>query len=91
MMKECIIRMNKNYIKNIDEIFTQNLQHLLLTKNISVIGCGGQGGYILEYLIRLGVKSIRFWDGDIYEETNLNRQIGCTQKTLGLKKANVLK
>lgn len=82
--------MINKYIKNIDEIFTEDLQYILLNKNISVVGCGGQGGYILEYIARLGVKSISFWDGDIYEESNLNRQIGCTQNTLGLNKAKVL-
>lgn len=83
--------MKQRYIKNIDEIFTKNLQNLLLTKNIGVIGCGGQGGYILEFLIRLGVKSISFWDGDVYDTTNLNRQIGCTEATIGLNKALILK
>lgn len=78
------------YQKNIDEIFTENLQNQLLTKNIGVIGCGGQGGYILEYLIRLGVKSISFWDGDNYEKSNLNRQIECTELTIGKNKAKIL-
>lgn len=77
----------KKYSKNIDELFTEDLQYQLLTKNIGVIGCGGQGGYILEYLSRLGIHSISFWDGDNFEESNLNRQIGCTQLTLGQNKA----
>ena len=75
------------YNKNFDEIFTENLQNELLTKKIAVIGCGGQGGYILEFLVRLGVKSILFWDGDTYENSNLNRQIGCTELTIGMNKA----
>lgn len=82
--------MENRYQKNIDEIFTESVQQTLLTKNIAVIGCGGQGGYILEFLIRLGVNSIIFWDGDIYSESNLNRQFGCTEKTIGQNKAKVL-
>ena len=82
--------MNIRYIKNIDKVLTESIQKDLLTKNIAVVGCGGQGGYILEYLIRLGVKSITYWDGDIYSESNLNRQIGCTEKTIGLNKVDVL-
>lgn len=78
------------YSKNIDEIFTENIQNILLDKNIAVIGCGGQGGYILEFLARLGVASIAFWDGDFYDETNLNRQSGCFNSTLGRNKATVL-
>lgn len=82
--------MEKRYNKNIDDIFTINLQDLLLTKTVSVIGCGGQGSYILEFLVRLGVKTIYFWDGDYYEESNLNRQLGSTEKVLGKNKAQIL-
>ena len=80
--------MDIRYQKNIDEIFTQELQNKLLQKNIGVIGCGAIGGYILEYLSRLGVNSISFWDGDTYEISNLNRQIGCTENTIGLNKSS---
>lgn len=83
--------MQVRYQKNIDEIFSEDLQKILLTKKIAVIGCGGQGGYIIEYLARLGVKEITFWDGDIFEESNLNRQLGCTIDTIGYKKAVVMK
>lgn len=82
--------METRYNKNIDIILTEDIQVNLLTKTIAVIGCGGQGGYILEYLVRLGVSSIVFWDGDTYSESNLNRQIGCTEKTIGLNKAKVM-
>ena len=30
-----------NLGRNIDEIFTESIQEILLTKNIAVIGCGG--------------------------------------------------
>ena len=83
--------MEARYQKNIDDIFSEQLQEQLLTKTIAVIGCGGAGGYILEFLIRLGVKEIIFWDGDIFSESNLNRQLGCTLSTLGQNKALVLK
>lgn len=82
--------MNIRYQKNIDEILTEEIQNLLLTKNIAVIGCGGQGGYTLEYLARLGVKSIVFWDGDCFDESNINRQIGCLETSLGQNKAKVM-
>lgn len=82
--------MEIRYEKNIDEIFSEQLQTILLTKSIAVIGCGGQGGYVIEYLIRLGVKSLLIWDGDIFEESNLNRQIGCTLNTIGKNKAEIM-
>lgn len=83
--------MQTRYIKNIDTILTEDIQSLLLTKKIAVIGCGGQGSYLLDFLARLGVSEIYFWDGDNYEESNLNRQLGCTLNTIGENKAITLK
>ena len=81
----------EQYIKNIDnDTFPEEVQNILSSKNIAIIGCGGQGGYIIDFLARLGVNSISFWDGDNYETTNLNRQIGCVQSTLGQNKAEAM-
>ena len=81
--------MEIRYQKNIDEILNEKVQNNLLTKKIAVIGCGGQGSYILDYLVRLGVHTLIFWDGDVYSESNLNRQLGCTEKNIGQNKAKV--
>lgn len=78
------------YNKNIDSIFTEELQQNLLTKKIAVIGCGGNGGYILDFIARLGVNSIYFWDGDKYTYSNINRQIGCNEQTINQNKATVM-
>lgn len=58
----------------------------LRDKAVFLAGCGGLGGYLLEHLLRLGVGRITVCDGDVFEETNLNRQLLCTQETLGLPK-----
>ena len=42
----------------------------LQSKTVAVIGCGGLGGYLIEYLTRIGVGSIRCVDGDVFEESN---------------------
>lgn len=63
----------ERYIKNIGWISEED-QANLLTKSIAVIGCGGNGGYILESLARLGVKRLVFFDGDNFELSNINRQ-----------------
>lgn len=44
-------------------------------KNIKVMIAGaGIGSYIAECLVRLGVENIYIFDGDVVEESNLNRQ-----------------
>ena len=61
-------------------------QDQLAQATVAVIGCGGLGGYIIEELTRLGVGHLIIIDGDSHEETNLNRQLTATEKTLGSPK-----
>lgn len=60
---------------------------LLRTKKVAVIGCGGLGGYLAEYLARIGVGAIRVVDGDVFEKTNLNRQLLSLPENMGKSKA----
>ena len=61
----------------------------LAAKRIVVVGCGGLGGSVIEALARIGVGHLRVVDGDVFDESNLNRQILCTEATVGQKKALV--
>lgn len=56
-------------------------------KRLLIAGCGGIGGYLVEYLLRLGIGALVAADGDRFEETNFNRQLYCTEETLGRYKA----
>lgn len=58
----------------------------IMDSKVCVIGCGGLGGYAIEMLARLGVGNITVVDGDIFEESNLNRQILSSQSNLGSSK-----
>ena len=60
---------------------------LLRGKTVAVIGCGGLGGYLIEFLARIGIGHIRCVDGDVFEESNLNRQLLSTVPLLGNSKA----
>ena len=66
-------------------------QEKLAQKNVLVVGCGGLGGYIIEFLGRIGVGRITAADGDVFIESNLNRQILSTEQTLGRPKAECAK
>lgn len=54
---------------------------------VAVIGCGGLGGHILEMLARLGIGHITAIDGDVFETSNLNRQLLSHPGNLGQSKA----
>jgi molybdopterin/thiamine biosynthesis adenylyltransferase len=61
-------------------------QELLMSKRVLVVGCGGLGGYIIEFLGRIGVGHITAVDGDVFSVSNLNRQLLSTGETLGKPK-----
>lgn len=68
---------------------TEAEQTLLSGKTVAIIGCGGLGGHLIELLTRVGIGSIRAVDGDVFEESNLNRQLLAVMDTLGRSKAEV--
>ncbi|MGE5630320.1 MAG: HesA/MoeB/ThiF family protein [Caulobacteraceae bacterium] len=74
--------------------YARNMQMLTAEENtrlkdfkVCVIGCGGLGGYVIEMLGRLGIGYITAVDGDVFEESNLNRQILSDAESLGMSKA----
>lgn len=62
-------------------------QEKIKISRVFVAGCGGLGGYILEFLVRIGVGYITACDGDVFAESNLNRQLLSTMPLLGVSKA----
>ncbi|MBQ6454821.1 MAG: HesA/MoeB/ThiF family protein [Eggerthellaceae bacterium] len=79
---------------NLEHRYDRNIQALsieecaaLATKRVAIVGCGGLGGLVIEALARIGVGFLRVIDGDVFEESNLNRQLLCTEAVLGREKA----
>ena len=60
-------------------------------KKIVLVGLGGVGLYALENLVRAGIQRFVLIDGDVFEPSNLNRQLYATLDTLGQKKAEAAK
>ncbi|MEI6509493.1 MAG: HesA/MoeB/ThiF family protein [bacterium] len=63
----------------------------LLRSRVSVVGLGGLGGWVAEVLARAGVGFLSLVDGDLFVETNLNRQLFSSTRNLGQNKAKVAK
>ena len=82
--------MEARYIRNIPAL-TERECFLLRTKRVLVVGCGGLGGHIIDQLARIGVGSLRVVDGDVFEESNLNRQLLSDVTRLGQRKTDVAK
>jgi adenylyltransferase/sulfurtransferase len=54
---------------------------------VAVIGCGGLGTPVIQYLAAAGVGQMTLYDDDVVEASNLNRQILHAEADLGRRKA----
>jgi len=79
---------------SIEERYKRNMPTLteadifaLRKATVLVAGCGGLGGYAIEILARTGIGKLVVADGDTFSESNLNRQLLCTEENLGQLKA----
>lgn len=68
------------------EIFTEEEQELLRTTPVVIVGCGGLGGTIIEQFVRAGFERLTIVDQDVFDETNLNRQIRSNLDTINKSK-----
>lgn len=58
----------------------------LLESTVMVIGLGGLGGSILEQISRAGFGTIIGVDPDVFDQSNLNRQLLSTEHAIGEEK-----
>lgn len=63
----------------------------LKASHVALFGLGGVGGYCLEALVRAGVGELDLYDGDVFDSSNLNRQLLSTTNVLGREKTEVAK
>ena len=78
--------MEPRYLRNVPALSRDECA-LLRKKKIAVIGCGGLGGHLIDLLARLGIGSILAVDGDVFDASNLNRQLLSQISLLGTEKA----
>ncbi|MBE5936237.1 MAG: tRNA threonylcarbamoyladenosine dehydratase [Lachnospiraceae bacterium] len=62
----------------------------LYNSRVAVFGIGGVGGHVVEALVRSGVGYIDIIDKDDVSESNINRQLIATTKTVGKAKVDVM-
>jgi molybdopterin/thiamine biosynthesis adenylyltransferase len=61
-------------------------QARLLSSRIVIVGLGGLGGHVLEQMARVGVGHITGMDPDVFDPSNLNRQLLSDVDALGVAK-----
>ena len=78
--------MEPRFARNIPAL-TEEECRILQSKRILVVGCGGLGGHLIDQLTRIGIGNLRVVDGDVFEGSNLNRQLLSQVSLLGISKA----
>ena len=76
----------ERYARNMQTFSSQD-QVILLNSCVCVVGLGGLGGSVTEILARLGIGALTLIDGDVFEDSNLNRQLLSTLQWIGASKA----
>jgi len=76
----------ERYLRNTNTL-SQAECAALQEKRVCIVGCGGLGGHIIDTLGRLGVGRLTIVDGDVFEPSNLNRQLVSRESFLGKSKA----
>lgn len=78
--------LSDRYDRNFNTLSPKN-QIQLKKSTVAVLGLGGLGGSVCEMLARIGVGNLIVVDGDVFETSNLNRQLFSTEDLIGASKA----
>lgn len=71
------------------KLFFKDIEEKIHNSKVLVVGIGGIGSWISEFLARIGVKEIKIIDKDIVELKNLHRQ-DYTEKDIGKGKIDAM-
>ncbi len=79
----------ENWTERTELLIGSNGVEYLKNSHILIAGLGGVGGFTAEILARAGVGNMTLIDADTFHSTNLNRQIGALNSTIGQHKTDV--
>lgn len=87
-MREISERERERYRRNLlVDGFGEQGQSRLLESRVTVVGAGGLGSAVLNYLVAAGVGHIRIVESDTVSPSNLQRQVLYTTAEIGAPKA----
>jgi molybdopterin/thiamine biosynthesis adenylyltransferase len=71
-------------------IITKKEQERLRNATVAIAGAGGVGGNVAHILTRSGVGGFRIADHDVFSPSNMSRQYGASEETVGYSKVGVV-
>jgi molybdopterin/thiamine biosynthesis adenylyltransferase len=82
------VKRNLGWMGETEEQWRTN-QEKLRDATIGIAGAGGIGGATLHRLVRMGARHLRIADPELFEASNMQRQLGASLDTIGRNKAEV--
>lgn len=82
--------MDNRYFERTDMLLGRGAAEKMKSSNVIVFGLGGVGGHLVEGLVRSGLGRITIVDADVVSETNINRQLIATVRTIGMDKVDAM-
>jgi len=79
------------WLDRLKKIINEDKINKLNSKTVLIIGLGGVGGHSLEAIVRMGINNIIVVDNDVFDITNLNRQLLSLNSNIGRLKVDVAK
>lgn len=76
----------ERHSRNVPAVSAEDMDRIYSSR-VLVVGCGGLGGNNIENLARIGIGFLRVVDGDVFTESNLNRQLLSNSLNMGKLKA----
>lgn len=81
----------KEYFSRTQLLLGEEGMEKLYAAKVALFGLGGVGSFAAEALARSGIGHLVLVDGDVVNESNINRQLIATTKTIGQYKTEVMK
>ena len=78
-----------DYFGRVGVMYGESGLRRLQDAHVVVVGYGAVGSFAAEALVRTGVGHLRIVDADVYEASNVNRQLGASSSTVGRAKVAV--
>lgn len=79
------------WLDRLKKIINEDKINKLNSNTVLIIGLGGVGGHALESIVRMGINNIIIVDNDVFDITNLNRQLLSLNSNVGRLKVDVAK
>lgn len=80
----------ENWLERTELLISGDKIEKLKNAHVLIVGLGGIGSFAAEFIARAGVGTMTLIDGDVFDQTNKNRQLTALDSTIGRNKAVVL-